>query len=318
MRPLVESGVLTEQQLNAVLGALAEPPARFSRAKLLAEIAAYTGAGLLLAGIALVLAASWEDLARTGRVAILALITVVVAVIAVAVAGGPAVLFLAIRDRAGDRNRIPASRTRLAAVLFALTAALVAGTAGTAIEDGNTDSAWVYACIAGLIAAVIGYLALPSLVGILVCSVLSAAVVSGVITDFAGLREGWPGFGILLLGLGWAVLTRVGAFEERWAGYLIAVLFAIYGAQSSGEYDSMVLAYWLTALVALLCFALYLTERSGVLVLGGAVALAIAAAEAVWDWTDGFVGAAGAVLVLGALVLGTGGYLLTRAGHSSG
>ncbi len=320
LRDLVDTGVLTEDQRDAVLAALAEPDARPSRAKVLAEIAAYTGAGLLLAGISLVLAASWEDLARTGRVVVLALITVVVAMIGVTVAGGPAGLFPSTRGRGrtGDRIRIPASRTRLAAVLFALTAALVAGTVGTAIEDGNTDSAWVYACITGLIAAVIGYLALPSLLGILVCAVLSAAVVSGVITDFAGLREGWPGFGILLLGLGWALLTRFGAFEERWAGYLVAVLFAIYGAQSSGDYESMVLAYWLTALVALLCFTGYLTDRSWVLVLGGAVALALAAAEAVCDWTDGSVGAAGAVLIVGALVLGAGGYLLTRAGHSSG
>src|SRR5690606_18076918 len=49
LRPLVESGVLTEQQLDAVLRALAGPPARPPRTKLLAEIAAYTGAGLLLA-----------------------------------------------------------------------------------------------------------------------------------------------------------------------------------------------------------------------------------------------------------------------------
>lgn len=318
LRPLVESGTLTEQQLDAVLGALAEPPARPARTKVLAEIAAYTGAGLLLTGIALVLAASWEDLARTGRVAILALITVVVAVIAVAVAGGPAALFGSIRDRAAERTHVPAARTRLAAVLFALTAALAAGTVGSAIEDGNTDSAWVYACIAGLIAAVIGYLALPSMVGILVCAVFSVAVVSGVITDFAELDDGWVGAGILLLGVVWAALTRLGAFAERWAGYLIAVVSAVFGAQSSGEYDSMVLAYWLTALVAVLCFALYLTERSWVLVLGGAGALALAAAEAVWDWTDGSVAAAGAVLILGALILGAGGYLLTRAGHSSG
>lgn len=317
LRPLVDSGVLTEQQLDRVLAALAEPVTRPARTKVLAEVAAYAGAGLLLAGIALVLAASWEDLARTGRVAILMLITVVVAVIGVAVAGGPAGLFPSFRDRASAGIRVPASRLRLAAVLFALTAALVAGTVGSAIEDGDTDSAWVYACIAGLIAAAIGYLALPSPAGMIVCAIFSAAVVSGMITDVAGLREGWPGFGILLLGVGWAVLTRFGAFGERWAGYLIAVLFAIFGAQTCGEYESMVLAYWLTALIAVLCFALYLTERSWVLVLGGGAALALAAAEAVWDWTDGSVAAAGAVLIAGALVLGAGGYLLTRAGHAS-
>jgi uncharacterized membrane protein YeaQ/YmgE (transglycosylase-associated protein family) len=249
-------------------------------------------------------------------VAILALISVVIAVIAIAVAGGPSTLFWSLRDRDRDRTgsaaHLPATRTRLATVLFALTAALVAGTVGSAIEDGNTDSGWVYACIAGLIAAVVGYLALPSLVGILACAAFSAAVVSGVITDFAELRDGWPGFGVLLLGVVWGVLTRLGAFGERWAGYLIAVLFAVFGAQFAGEYDTMVIAYLLTALVAVLCFALYLTERSWVLVLGGAVAIAIAAAEAVWDWTDGSVAAAGTVLILGAVVLGAGGYLLTR------
>ncbi|MFE3446219.1 hypothetical protein ACFXNW_24600 [Nocardia sp. NPDC059180] len=311
--PLVDSGVLTEEQLGAVLGALAKPPVRPSRTRLLAEIAAYAGAGLLLAGIALVLAASWEDLARTGRVAILALISVVLTVIAVAVAGGTSALFERLRDRTDGTAEVPAVRTRLAAVLFALTAAFVAGTVGSAIEDGNTDSAWVYACVAGLIVAVIGYLALPALIGILACAGFSAAAVPGVMTDLVDLHDGWPGFAVLLLGIVWGVLTRLGAFEERWAGYLIAVILAVFGAQFTGEYDTMVIAYWLTALVAVFCFALYLTERSWVLVLGGAAALAIAAAEAVWDWTDGSVGAAGAVLIIGALVLGTGGFLLIRA-----
>ncbi|NEW41794.1 DUF2157 domain-containing protein [Nocardia cyriacigeorgica] len=317
LRPLVESGVLTEQQLDAVLGALAEPPARHSRTRLLAEIAAYAGAGLLLAGIALVLAASWEDLARTGRVAILALISVVLAVIAVAVAGGGSALFGRLRDRPGAAAQVPAVRTRLATVLFALAAAFVAGTVGSAIEDGNTDSAWVYACIAGLIAAVIGYLALPSLIGIFTCAGFSAAAVPGVMTDLVDLHDGWPGLAVLLLGIVWGVLTRLSAFDERWAGYLIAVVLAVFGAQFTGEYDTMAIAYWLTALVAVLCFALYLTERSWVLVLGGAAALAIAAAEAVWDWTDGSVGAAGAVLIIGAVVLGVGGYLLIRAGSQA-
>ncbi|WP_280232540.1 DUF2157 domain-containing protein [Nocardia cyriacigeorgica] len=316
LRGLVESGVLTEQQRDAVLAALAGPSARPARSRLLAEIAAYAGAGLLLAGIALVLAASWEDLARTGRVAILALISVVLSVIAVTVAGGPSALFPRFGVRA-EAAEVPAVRTRLATVLFALTAAFVAGTVGSAIEDGNTDSAWVYACVAGLIVAVIGYLALPSLIGMLTCAGFSAAAVPGVMTDLIDLHEGWPGVAVLLLGVVWGGLTRLGAFTERWAGYLIAVILAVVGAQFTSEYDNLAVAYWLTALVAALCFALYLTERSWVLVLGGAAALAIAAAEAVWDWTDGSVGAAGAVLIVGALVLGSGGYLLTRVGSAA-
>ncbi|WP_280463330.1 DUF2157 domain-containing protein [Nocardia carnea] len=313
---LVRRGVLDETQLGAVVTALAKPEPRPTPARLLAEIAAYAGAGLLLSGVVLVLAESWDDMAKLGRFVLFVLVAVGVTVAGVATAGGWSMLFRPAWRRPASTGHT--ARTRLAAVFFALAAVSIAAAAGAILDDGNdtTDLTWVYAAVAGLLAAVAGYAALPSLLGLLLCVGFSAASVSGLLDEVLGLDD-LTGPGLLVLGFGWLGVTRLGAVLERWAGYVAGVVLAVAGAQTVDMSDRMWPAYVLTTVVAVVCFALYATDRSWVLSLGGAAALTMAAVEAVVDWTGESAGASGAILVVGAVVLGIGSYLLTRSAKKS-
>lgn len=307
LRRLTDDGVLGEDQRAAVLAALAaeEDAARPTPGKLVAEIAAYVGAGLVLGGVLLFLAASWDDLARAGRVAVLA-------VVAIGLIGGG--VALAGRDALFRRAFSSTVRTRLAAVLFALAAAAVAGAVGAGLNDSGNDTSWVIAVSAGLVAAVIGYLAIPSVVGMLACAGFSVAVASGLVGEVFDLRDPGHGVALFVLGLVWFALTRADAFIEDWAGYAIAVVVAVVGAQMAWT-DDLLLTVALTGVVAVVCFALYATDRSPVLMIGGAGSVALAVAQLIAEHTDGMLGPV-LLLLVGAVVLTTGAIVLTRSSRS--
>ncbi|WP_327148218.1 DUF2157 domain-containing protein [Nocardia sp. NBC_01329] len=315
LRDLVEQGVLDETQLTAVVTALKQERPRPTPARLLAEIAAYAGAGLLLSGLVLILAESWDDMAKLGRFVLFALVALGLIVAGVATAGGVSVLVRAAWRSVPDTGHT--ARTRLAVVLFALAAASVAAAAGS-VFDSAGDTTWVYAAGAGLLAAAAGYAALPSLLGLLVCTGFSVALVVGLLDAVFDLDDSWVGGGVLVLGIAWLGLTRARVVLEVWAGYLAGVALAVSGAQTVDAFDGMWPAYALTAVVAVVCFGIYATDRSWVLVLGGAAALTLAAVEAVADWTGDSAGASGAILVIGAVVLGIGSYLLSRSTKAVG
>ncbi|MGW5140479.1 DUF2157 domain-containing protein [Nocardia beijingensis] len=294
---LVADGVLTRDQADAVLAALAvERAAASARGKVLAEIASYVGAGLLFGGIALVAASSWDALDRPVRVGVLAVVAAGLLLGGVLLAGLPS-----------GRGNARSARGRLAAALFALGAVALAGAVGTALD--GADGAWVFACAAGAVIAVLGYLALPSVLGMLVCACFVPAAVAGALTDLFDLDDMWAAVAVLLLGAGWFALTRIGAMADLRVGYLIAIVTSVAAAQSL---DGRAWAYGVTAVIAVLCFALYTTQRSAVLVIGGGVAIAIAAGEAVSQWTGDSLGAAAVVVALGAITLAVGAFRLAR------
>ncbi|MCP2289048.1 DUF2157 domain-containing protein [Nocardia amikacinitolerans] len=308
LRQLVDGGVLSAEQRDAVLAAVAaeEDAARPSGGKLLAEVAAYAGAGLLLGGVVLFIGAAWDDLARVGRVAVLAVVAIGLGLGGVALAGRAALF----------RAPTPTARVRLAAVLFASSAAAVTGALGSGIDYSGSDEAWVLALSVGLVVAVVGYLALPSVVGMLACAAFSAPVVVGVLGELLGLDDFWVGLGLFALGLAWLLLTAMGAFVEAWAGYLLGIAIALLGAHLI-DFGRELWSAVLTALVAFLCFALYPTRRSAVLMIGGAGAVALAIADAVTELSGG-LGAAGFVLIVGAVLLAAGVIALTRSPRKSG
>ncbi|SNY88219.1 Predicted membrane protein [Nocardia amikacinitolerans] len=308
LRRLVDGGVLSAEQRDAVLAAVAaeEDAARPSGGKLLAEVAAYAGAGLLLGGVVLFIGAAWDDLARVGRVAALAVVAIGLALGGVALAGRSALF----------RAPTPTARVRLAAVLFASSAAAVTGAVGSGIDDSGSDEAWVLALSAGLVVSVVGYLALPSVVGMLACAAFSAPVVVGVLGELLDVDDFWVGLGLFALGLAWLLLTAMGAFVEAWAGYLLGIAIALLGAHLI-DFGRELWSAVLTALVAFLCFALYPTRRSAVLMIGGAGAVALAIADAVTELSGG-LGAAGFVLIVGAVLLAAGAIALTRSPRKSG
>ncbi|MEU7633409.1 DUF2157 domain-containing protein [Nocardia sp. NPDC049220] len=303
---LVAEGVLSRSQADAVLAALvAERSAAPTRGKVLAEIAAYLGAGLLFGGIFLLMASSWQDLGRVVRVCVLTVVAAGLLLGGVTLAGGLS------RSRSGAKGS-HSVRTRLAAVLFALASVAVAGAVGTALENGSADLAQVSACLAGSVLAVLGYLAVPSVLGMITCACFVPAAVAGLLTDVFDLDAVWGSVSVLLLGGLWFALTRAGAVVETWAGYLIAIVTSVAAAQSI-DGAGRTSAYVLTVLVAVVCFALYATARSVVLVIGGGLSIALAAGQAVSAWTDDALGAAGVVVVIGAIVLTFGAVQLTRS-----
>ncbi|WP_107654420.1 DUF2157 domain-containing protein [Nocardia suismassiliense] len=305
VRKLVEQGVLTEAQFEAVMGALAAHEPR-PRGKILAEIAAYIGAGLVFCGIALVIGASWDDLARGAQVALLIAVSVGLVLGAIAVVGGPSKLFD--RDPHG-------SRIRLAGALLALAAGSVTGAVGTALDDGSAD-AGSWAALAGLVAAVLGYIAVPSVIGMLACGIFSASAIPVALDEMFGVGDLWVGFGMLVVGGIWFALSRIGAFVETWLGYAIAVGIALVGAIVVDS-DHRPWAFLLSVLVAAVCFVLFAQQRSTVLVIGGGLAVALATGQAVTQWTDSVLTVAVAVLAIGAVALGVGSYVLTRSPKSS-
>lgn len=318
LRDLVDQGVLDETQLTAVVSALTHDRPRPTPARLLAEIAAYAGAGLLMSGLVLILVESWDDMARLGRFVLFALVALGLTVAGVATAGGRSVLLRAAWRSVPETGHT--ARTRLAVVLFALAAAGVAAAVGSIVDNGDvsSDVTWVYAAAGGLVAAIAGYAALPSLLGLLLCAGFSVALVVGLLDEVLEIDDGWIGLGVLVLGFGWLGLTRVRAVLEVWAGYVAGVVLAVAGAQTVEAFGGVWPSYALTAVVAVVCFGLYATDRSWVLVLGGAAALTLAAVEAVADWTGDSAGASGAILVVGAVVLGIGSYLLARSTKTAG
>ncbi|WP_433757013.1 DUF2157 domain-containing protein [Nocardia sp. CA-135398] len=212
LRRLVDEGVLTEAQRDAVAKALvAERTKPESPGRLLAEIAAYIGAGSMLGALALLLTSSWDDLQRTGRIVIFGLVSIGLTLGGIALAGGIAGLFTRTRDA-------HTSRSRLAAVLFALASVSVAVTVGSVFERGDSDTALVCACGAGLVVAVLGYLALPSVIGIFAVALYSVVLILVLLDEVFDVDEVWVGLGLLGLGGLWFAVTRFGLFVENWSG----------------------------------------------------------------------------------------------------
>lgn len=297
---LVAAGVISGEQRGAVLRAVdaEEYAERASAGRVIAEIVAYLGAALVAAGVALFLGRAWSDVAQTGRVVLLLVVAGCAAGGAVVLAGGCDGVF----------RRVPiasAGRTRLAAVLLVLAAGAVCGAVATAFGDGGGESAEIAASIAGLLVAVLGYLLVPSVLGMVAMGGFGLWSVVTATSELFDYRSVWPGVLLLLFGALWLVLAVARLFVAEWAGYLIGGLIAVVGAQSVTIGESP----WrpvLTALVGVLCLVLYAVRREPVLVLGGAAAVAGAVAQAVADYTDGGPAAASLVLAIGAVVLTAG------------
>ncbi|MGH3863763.1 DUF2157 domain-containing protein [Actinokineospora sp.] len=291
---LVEEGVLTAEQGDAVRAALVVAEGVPRR---VAEVLGYLGGGLVLAGAALLIGTSWEELTRSARIIVLLLSAAVLMVAGVLIAGGLRGL------RAGKAS----ARTRVAGVLFGLTA-IVGGFAAATIATSH-EGLWATSTM--LVLAVCGYLALPSLACLAVAAVGSVAVVWQVVVELLDADAPWLAGALIVVGVLWGALTAAGLVRQRWAGYTAAACIALIGAQvplGSSEWTAW--GYLLTAGVAVAGFVAYRLNRSPVLLAAGVVGFTLAVPEAIWDWTGGSVGGAAIVLIAGAVLLALGGLSL--------
>ncbi|WP_278314776.1 hypothetical protein [Lolliginicoccus levis] len=288
---LVDSGVLREDQREAVIAAL-EAGHREERGqsvrRVLAEVAGYIGGALVVAGAVLLLGLAWEDLSRDARALILGVTSLVLIIAAVGFAGG-------VRALPTDGN---SARERLGAALFAGASVTIAFAPGTFV----TSQAGMWSGVAGLIVAVCAYIAMPALVTLAACAVMSVVAVVGTLGDLH-VAEEFMAVGLVMLGIGWLVVAARSVVAPAWAGFLVGVVIAVAGSQFALGADYEAWAYSLAAVVAVACFVLFSATRSPLLVIGGVVATALAVSEAVWHWTGGAIGGAAAVLIAGAVLL---------------
>jgi hypothetical protein len=286
-------GVLSPDQADAVRVALAVDSPRRVPAGWLVEVGGYVGGGLMLGGVALFLAVSWDTLSRPARTGLLAGFALLFVLAAVVVAGGPA----AVRRLAGGATT---ARRRVVGVLLAL--ASVPAAMAVAVAVGRHEA--VYGGAVGFVVALAGLLWLPTVPGVVASAVLSAFTTISFAAEL--LRAPPLVTGVLLLALGsvWAAVALAGAVAPRWLGAGIGAGLALVGAQQplAGE-GSAPWAYALTAGVAVACFVLYRWQREVVLLVGGVLGVTLAVPEAVADVTNGALGGSVILLVAGAVLV---------------
>jgi hypothetical protein len=307
LQDLVADGTLTAAQADRVAARLAvaadpsaEPaagpvvaPAR--QGGRLAEIAGYAGGALLLGAVALFLSTGWSDLSDPSQIAVLTgtavLLIVAGAVIAV---GGDTSL----RDTGHAHD---SARRRLVSVLWTVAAASTAGAAGLAVDGYEL----VAASAVGLVVAGVGYRLMPSAVGQLGGWLAAIGLVSGLIGELGDEPGTWL-YAVALVSLGavWAGLAVTRVLDETESGLALGAGLALFAAQLPLiDSDHELLGYLLTAGVAAAGFAGYLATRSWAVLGAGVLGTTFVVPEALHDWTDGSVSAAGSLLVAGLTLL---------------
>ena len=324
LRGLVERGVLSDEQLHEVLAAVegsaagpghagagagqsgAGPAGTGSERTGLWEVLGYVGGALVLGGASLLVGMSWANLGQDARVGLLAAAAVVLLAAGVLMGGGPR----GVRARAGQAS---SPRARIVAVLFALGSAAAAMTVSTALDSYEG----VAATATGFVVALLGYLALPSLPGLLATGGFSVGVVLAVDSQWFSSSTPSVTVGLLVLGALWAALALTGRLVEESFGLAGAAAIALAGAQVPVGSQNPWWGYCLTALIALACFAGYLRHRTVVLLAFGVLGITVAVPEAVWHWARGALSGPLTVLVVGLAFLAASGIgLLLRRTRS--
>lgn len=308
LRRLVDEGVLSESQLDAVRGVLGERPAGsplLARVRW-AEIAGYLGGGLVLTGAVLLVSTSWDRMSETARTVLLGGFAVVLLAAGVVAAGGAAALWTA-------RRREQTARLRVAAVLLALGAGATALTVGVAMPESADSWGVSGAGGAGLLIAAAGYALLPTVFGLVASIGLGLiAVMAGVdaLVELDMLPAGLTlfGSGVVVIGLAVARVLR-----ERLVGLGIGAGIALFGAQQMiGRDDTAPWAYLLSFGLGVALLVAYRWVRSWVPVVFGVIGIALAVPEAIWHLTDHAVGGAAIPLIAGLILLVASGIGLRR------
>jgi hypothetical protein len=336
VRRLVTEGTLDERQADAVLTAMravlpappspsvppsrpsrpaprdakSQPPAAGSlRRANLVELAGYLGGAFVAGAVLLFTGTEWERLSRMSQIVLLTLAILVLAAAGTIVGGGtPNRLRTLGRDQSSTRRR-------LVATLFLLASAVAATLAAVVVDKAEVAAGG----LAGLGVGALGYILVPSLPGQLGCWLFAGIAIVGLL-DRAGVVSGLAqGFAILGLGVLWSALAWVRVFAERYSGLGLGAITALAGAQVMIDDKTNAWAYGCSTLVALVCFVGFLKERNWLLLAVGVLAVTLAVPEAIYDWTNGSIGAAGVLFTAGVALLGAAvaGWLLDPSRRSA-
>ncbi|HET6651832.1 MAG TPA: hypothetical protein VFH10_04255 [Nocardioides sp.] len=263
----------------------------------MAEIAGYVGAAFVVGAAWLFLSETWDELGLGGQVGLLLTSALVLA------AGG-LVLARPVRRAADPNDDI---RGRLASVLLAGAAACAAFGVGLWLGDtlSEPDVVLLLAALTGLVAALAGYVVIPSPIGQLATAVAAFVTVTAGLTALPSDSTSIVPLALSVLGLGgiWLVLAERHVWLELTLGRALGCVIAFIGAQLAiGDAHSWV-AYVATAALGVVAFGLYVGTRAWPYLVTGVLAVTVAVPEALYDWAEGSLGAAGILLVTGVTLL---------------
>jgi hypothetical protein len=238
---LQSTGLWSEDQASALLAEIdgttppptqpptqppAPPVARAAtpRSNRLAEAAAYAGAVLVGAAGAVLVGQHWEDLGRAGRVAVLAGVTALLAVVGGVVA--------AARPRGREALCSPAHavRRRLASTALSIATATAAGTAAVLATDHQVLFAGITAVVVIAIAQWIAPSAVSETVALAAVLLLTAAVLEETRASMAVVMAV-----VAAVGLAWAAVSQIWQFTLPTLGVTLGLLVALY-AGASGSF----------------------------------------------------------------------------------
>jgi hypothetical protein len=275
----------------------------------LTEVIAYAGAALVVVAVILLGAEYWGDLTALQRTLILGGIAAVLlagALLIVRAAGGSWLL----RDRLGARPRFLAGTLVVAA-------AVAAGVAlGSWILHANFpprtydlhNVSMTSGLAVALVVLLIGYVLAPSPLLHLALGLATVVLLTSVWTGEGYRAEVLRAVLVLAVAALWLALGLLGRWwSEPQLGGAIGALLLLLGAQMLLAHPEPGWAHAVTFVVALALFALYWWRGWWPFLAVGVIALTAAVTEALIEWTDGSLGAGGAVLVAGLVLLAASG-----------
>jgi hypothetical protein len=305
---LVDAGLLdparrgeADTVVRDALGSTAAPsPLTGSLRRRMAEIAGYVGGAFVVGAAVLFFSATWTDLTLGVQVGLMLGTAAVLVAAALALAA-------AARDRGGLIAEHEAVRRRLASVLMTGAAGCAAFGVGLLLQDRMDDGslAVTLAALVGLGVSLGGYLLAPTTVGQLGI-VVPALVAIPAFLDSLDTESSspLPAAGLfLLLGVAWLALAERGVWREVLPARVIGCVVAVFGAQLPVFDDPAWVGYVATAVVGAVAFWLYVVRRAWPYLATGVVAVTIAVPEALSDWFEGALGAAGVLLATGVTLL---------------
>jgi hypothetical protein len=327
---LVAAGTITGAQADAVRAELGAPervtgvaPAvegtagaapvdRRPLTAVLAEVAGYVGAAFVGAAVIAVAGPRWDSLGTGGQLAVLLVPAALMLAAAVGVASSAPGSWT---PRAVAPGQGP--RRRLVSVLVLLAAGLCAGAAGV-IARGDGEQP-VAAAVVGLVLAGAGYVLCRTV--LLHLGVAFAATMTVyAVTDLAGADFDVAGALVVVLGVVWALAALAGVLAERVLGLVVAAGLAFVGAENvvieaSGAAE--LAGYAALLAVAVAGLGGYLALREVPVLAAGALVLAVAVPQVVVDYSDGALGAAGALLVSGLTIVAASVFGLRTSGRAA-